>query len=288
MHKNQFLILSSEFIKNLYLEKQCKKEVARLLSLEPDFDWNMITEIDLSCLNIVHISGLRLLRNIRRLRLAQNFIRKIENLSWLSKVEHLDLSYNMIEKIENLEGLTELKFLSLSGNEISVLENLDENQQLQTFFINDNKISDIEQIWYLKRFKDLHVLGVSNNPATNDTMQEVLDQLPHLKYLNSKQILEPGRPSTPYPEDNQSYTDENESEDTDERARLAFLYDIDGKKFVNHLFKNDEHGKLLTGWNYTVRNAFEVYKKDMTKGAKEFFNLSLEKYVKTRAVNLMF
>lgn len=272
MHKNQFLILSSDFIKNIYL-KQCKKEVARLLSLEPDFDWNMITEIDLSYLNIVHISGLRLLRNLSCLRLTQNFIRKIENLGWLSKLEHLDLSYNMIEKIENLEGLKELKFLGLSGNKISVLENLDVNLKLQTFLINDNKITEIGQIWYLKRFKELQVLDVLNNLAINDAMQEVVDQLPQLKYLNTK-LLDQSRTSVPHQEENQSDSDEQEFEDIE----LAFLYtDIDGKRFVNHLFKNDEHGKLLTKWNCTVRNAFEVYKKNMTRGAKDFFNLSLER-----------
>lgn len=278
---DKYPLLTLEYVKYLYLQKQCSKEVARLLSLEPEFNWKMITQIELNALNIIHIVSLRLLSNLKHLSLAQNNIRKIENLNYLTKLEHLDLSYNKITKITNLEKLTAITFLSLAGNNISELNNLDELSQLQTFFICDNMISDINQIIYLQRFKELKFLDVLNNPANiKNSRQQIIDILPNLKYLNSIYVTDLERKFINASDDANSLKNNNSLDISQESVNLkdAFLYDTDGKQFILHMHNEDDDGKILCKWNITVQRSFEKYKKNISKHAINLCNTSLEKY----------
>lgn len=280
MNKKEFLLITSKNIKEKYLQNECSKEVARLLKLEPTFDWDMITVIDLSFLNIIHIVGLRLLKNVKHLTLAQNKIKTIENLDSFTKLEHLDLSYNRILNITNIDHMTKLKCLNLASNKISELKNLEKNTQLNTFFINDNNINDINEIFYLKRFKYLKFLYVSNNPATDDARQEIIDQFPYLNYLDAIKVTDQERKSTNKPEDNRS-SESVKYLDTQPDVTVlaeAFLYVTDGRQFISYLFKQDNDGKILSQWNTTVRSAFITYKKQMNKHAVYVYNMSLEKY----------
>lgn len=274
-NKIDYLILSSEFIKSHYLENQCSNEVSRLLSLEPEFDWSVITELDLTLLNIVHITGLRLVTNLKVLKLTQNHITKIENLDCLTKLEHLDLSCNKITKIENLENLTAITFLSLSSNEISKLENLDANLKLETFFINDNKIIDINEIFYMKDFKYLRSMDVSKNPGTDNCRRIIIDQFPGLTFLNAKKITKLERSIHEALEDDHRSIEDPVTIDTGKK-HLAFLNDTDGEKFMMHLYK-DVDDKILSKWNSDVKKAFTELTREMTRRAMDLLDLSMDK-----------
>lgn len=272
---NEYLVLSSEFIKNFYLKRQCTDEIADLISLEPEFDWEIITELDLSQLNVVHILGLRLVTNLRRLRLAQNHIKRIENIGWLTRLEHLDLAFNRITKIENLETLTALTVLNLGGNRITALENLDGNVLLETFVVSDNRIADVEQFFYMKRFKRLRFMDVMNNPAAADARQRIVDQFPRLLYLDTQRITDAERPKP-----RRAGEVGGDGGHDDERAeiqRLAFLNDADGKRFFDWLFEDDADGRVLAEWNGEVQAAFVTYGKKITEVAMNVCDASLKK-----------
>lgn len=261
--RNKYLVLSTDIIKYLYLKNHCSNEVARLLILEPVFDWDIITELDLCRLNVVHILGLRLVTNLKRLNFAQNFIKKIENIEWLIKLEHLDLSFNRITKIENLETLTHIKYLNLNGNRIVDLENLEENIELQTLSIADNEITDMNQFDYLLRFRHLQFMSVENNPVINDeSRQMIIDLFPDLLYLNNKQIMKFERRKNSEIFLRMSYANVEDYSDED---RQAFLYQTDGKDFFDQLYKNDMDGVVLSKWNFTVEKAFDTYQKEINK-----------------------
>lgn len=273
MYHLKFLILSSDFIKNVYLNKHCTHEVARLLSLEQEFDWNIITELDLSSLNILHIVGLRLVTNLKSLRLAHNQIKKIKNLNWLTKLENLDLSLNRLTEIENLESLKSLKYLNVSGNRISELKNLEENAALETFLVNDNIIADVNQIFYMRRFKFLRFMSVANNAFTVDDdsfRQLIVEHFPNLHFLNNKRITEQDRPL-------QDHHNSANSKASKETARLAFLTDADGERYFEHLFDDDDDGILLSKWNAAVTEAFESYAKKITETSLTMYHTSLKK-----------
>lgn len=276
----ELLVPTPEYIKQLYLKNQ-PVEVLRLLSLEPEFNWDMITELDLGFSNIIQIVGLRVVRNLKKLSMVHNGIRKIENLHWLTKIEYLDLSFNKITKIENLESLTAMKFLSLLHNGISVLENLDKNTLLETFFINDNAIIDVDQIFYMARFERLQNLDVSNNPAAQETRQLIIDRLPKLLYLNGEQITDRERPPSSGSEEQLTDMENAGHSDVDESD---FLTDMDGPRFIDYLYREDQTGKLLRKWNSTVRSAFGVYAKEINEHAMELHHTILNEYEAPRKI----
>lgn len=135
----------------------------------------------------------------------------------------------------------------------------------------------------LDRFKHLQYLDVSKNPATSDDAcrQIIIERMPNLVYLNNRRILDNERPPVDdqVPKDALSMVDTNVSED-EEVLRRAFLYDTDGKNFINHLYRNDGDGLLLSKWNSTVQESFENYVNNMTKNAMILYNTCLKKYGK--------
>jgi len=274
---NQSQVISSELIKKSYLKHECSNEVALILSLEQEFDWLIITKLNLSLLNIVHIVGLRLVTNLECLTLSHNKIKKIENLDCLMKLEELNLSHNRITTIENLDNLTKLIVLNLSGNHISELKNLDNSPQLQAFYISHNEITDINQIFYLKRFKYLQCMELSNNPATDHNRQLIVDQFPKLIYLDNKHITAEER-SLPVETNDEYSLAGSEVLGDSNIIHKAFLNENDGIQFFNYLYHGDVDGELLKKWNSTVKVAFEKYKKQITNSAMELFNTSLQKY----------
>ncbi|KAL4127254.1 hypothetical protein QTP88_011433 [Uroleucon formosanum] len=273
---NHSQVISSELIKKSYLKHECSKEVALILSLEQEFDWLIITKLNLSLLNIVHIVGLRLVTNLECLTLSHNKIKKIENLDCLLKLEELNLSYNRITTIENLDHLTKLNVLSLSGNNISELKNLDNSSQLQAFYISHNKITDINQIFYLKRFKYLQCMELSNNRATDNNRQLIIDNFPKLIYLDNKYITAEERSLPVETNDEYSLTGSEVLGDSN-IVHKAFLNESDGTQFFNYLYSEDVDGELLSKWNSTVKVAFAKYKKQITESAMELFNTSIQK-----------
>lgn len=279
-NKKKYLILSSETVKNEYLKRHCDENVARILLREPEFDWDMITELDLSYLNAKYVIGLNMATNLRSLKLTLNGIRKIENLERLVKLERLDLSYNAIEKIENLDRLTAITYLDLSHNNIAKLENMDENTRLRTFHAANNRITDPDEIMYMKRFKQLRYMDVSNNAGTVGARRMIVDNFPNLLYLDGKEIVDDERGSALVPDDLGSGVEDTAVKVTKDPdvLRLAFLYDTDGKQFMNHLFRGDNDGKMLCKWNINVIQAFDTYKKDLYKCAMSVYNACLKKY----------
>ncbi|XP_025192320.1 dynein regulatory complex subunit 3-like [Melanaphis sacchari] len=269
-------IITPEIIKKSYLKYECSKDVALILSLEQNFNWGIITELNLSLLSIVHIVGLRLVTNLKCLTLSHNKIKKIENLDCLTKLEELNLSYNRITSIENLDNLIKLNVLSLSGNNISELNNLDNNLQLQAFYINNNEITDINQIFYLKRFKYLQCMDLSNNPATNGNRKLIVDQFPNLIYLDNIHITAEERSLVVEINDEYSLAGSEILGDSN-IIHKAFLNETDGIQFFNYLYNEDLDAELLSKWNSTVRRAFATLQKQITDSAMQLYNTSLQK-----------
>lgn len=270
--------ITPTLIKNAYLERHCTKEVTFLLSLEPYFDWKMITELDLSFLKLTYIDNLSLIINVTHLKMNQNNIKRITNLDKLTKIERLDLGFNEITRIENLEHLTELKHLNLPGNQISTLDNLNGNSKLLSLNVAYNKIRDINEISYVKRCKNLRSLNVANNPLGTDYRPIIIDQFPELEFVDWKKVSDAERPkdrllnyvgSLPDPKNVKYFNPK--------RHRDSFLDKTDGEYFVKYLYKEDADGTILSRWDSTVEVAFEEYQEKMTVSALELCDTCLKK-----------
>ena len=103
---------------------------------------------------------------LRKIKLIQEGLSKLENLSHLTNLKELDLSRNQIQKIEGLEDLKNLKVLDLSENNI-------------------NKIEGLE---HLTKLEDLNLKGYSYSSISlsREEAKSYFKDLVNLKKFNSK------------------------------------------------------------------------------------------------------
>ncbi|XP_056641566.1 dynein regulatory complex subunit 3-like [Diorhabda sublineata] len=155
---------------------------------------DQIEEMRFEFMNILKIDHLWVFKSLVKLKLNNNYIEKIENLSMLVHLEELDLSFNKISKIENVESLTKLKKLKLYENLIEKIEGLDNLKHLAVLSLGRNKISDKTEIHYLRQF-NLISLNMAYNPCTEDENFRlyVAVFLPNMDYYEYKKITDTER-----------------------------------------------------------------------------------------------
>merc|ERR1712154_78405 len=159
--------------------------------IEKDIDFSKLSELSLSFRSIYKIDHLRGFESLIQLRLDNNSIECIENLSHLSNLEWLDLSFNRISKIEGLDELKKLTDLCLVNNFIRRIENLQNNVNLQVLSLGNNCIESIdENILPLRQFEHLEALNLRGNPIIDepDFKVSVFAYCANLKYLDYERV----------------------------------------------------------------------------------------------------
>ena len=145
-----------------------------------DCSYNQIVEIDASlvrtpldvCLEVPcgpfpYISSLQhALVNVRRVALAHNLIRKIENLDHCIKLGLLDLGFNKIASVQDIHFvLGGLKVLILCNNQIKTTSSLEKLYSLEKLDLSNNAIDDPEEVKRLSELPLLVYLNTLGNPA---------------------------------------------------------------------------------------------------------------------------
>ena len=156
--------------------------------------------LSLSFKHLLKIENLQLLTSLRRLRLDNNNITKIEGLEPCVHLEWLDLSFNKLTKIENLGHLTKLKDLSLYNNELTSVDGITDGVlptgPLQVLSLGNNLMIRLEEtIIKLRSLKNLEVLNMDGNPLCKPMEGQrcpykvfVHGFLPKLKYLDYEMV----------------------------------------------------------------------------------------------------
>lgn len=135
-----------------------------------DFSFNSIRVIE-------HLDNLR---NLHKLYLVNNKIKKMNGLRGLTKLKMLELGSNRIRVIEGLDDLVELEELWLGKNKIRTLENMDKLVRLRLLSIQSNRITSIGT--GLQYQVNLQEVYISHNGLQN--MDEGLLYLTNLKTLD--------------------------------------------------------------------------------------------------------
>mmetsp|Transcript_54375 Transcript_54375/g.62525 ORF Transcript_54375/g.62525 Transcript_54375/m.62525 type:complete len:214 (+) Transcript_54375:37-678(+) len=116
--------------------------------------------------------GLKELKNLKRLSLGRNAIRKLEQLD-IPQLEELWISYNKIDKLSGLDKLKNLKVLYMSNNQIS---NWTEIERLA------NQCPELQDVLFI------------NNPIFNSAPSEqdyrymMLQRLPKVTKLDGNPV----------------------------------------------------------------------------------------------------
>lgn len=129
--------------------------------------------LGLSSNNIEKIGpGLKDLKNLKRLSLGRNAIRKLEQLD-VPQLEELWISYNKIDKLSGLDKLKNLKTLYMSNNQIS---NWTEIERLA------NQCPELVDVLFIGN-------PIFNNaPSEQDYRYMMLQRLPKLTKLDGNPV----------------------------------------------------------------------------------------------------
>lgn len=116
--------------------------------------------------------GLKELKNLKRLSLGRNAIRKLEQLD-IPQLEELWISYNKIDKLSGLDKLKNLKVLYMSNNQIS---NWTEIERLA------NQCPELVDVLFVNN-------PIFNNaPSEQDYRYMMLQRLPKLTKLDGMPV----------------------------------------------------------------------------------------------------
>lgn len=151
-------------LRDLLVNKPSGDEDAEV---EQPSDWSELNVLDCSYNQIVEIdASLHALVNVRRVALAHNLIRKIENLDHCIKLGLLDLGFNKIASVQDIHFvLGGLKVLILCNNQIKTTSSLDKLYSLEKLDLSNNAIDDPDEIKRLSELPLLVYLNTLGNPA---------------------------------------------------------------------------------------------------------------------------
>lgn len=143
-----------------------------------DLSYNLITRI---CIPRMDIEELYLISNdideicgldlprIRKLDIAVNKIRKIENLSGCRTLEELYLGGNGIRTVEGLGCLSELRVLDLQNNEIESVDCSVLPRKIEILLLGENRnLRTVENIGMLE---SLRILGLERTSVDRNSVE---------------------------------------------------------------------------------------------------------------------
>ncbi|KAL8623453.1 hypothetical protein ACOMHN_061966 [Nucella lapillus] len=279
------------------VEEQGPKEEAGNIAKTEGMDFGDVVSLRLDFKNILKIDGLWEFVNLTKLQLDNNIIENIEGINMLVNLVWLDLSFNNIEVIEGLDSLTKLEDLTLYNNRISRIECMDALVNLQVFSIGNNDLRELENIAYLRRFRKLKTLNLSNNPfcGLDNYKQYVAAFLPHLVFLDYR-LLDDQTKAAAYERhmiqieemlDNEKKAQVREEEAEKHATELelhkkAFVELLDGPHLFDSMYSEDAEGQKLK----EMPGVDEILK--FTAICQQLFEYGLQEHKKREAEVAMF
>lgn len=284
------------------VEEQGPKEEAGKIAKTEGMDFGDVVSLRLDFKNILKIDGLWEFVNLTKLQLDNNIIEKIEGIDMLVNLVWLDLSFNNIEVLEGLDTLTKLEDLTLYNNRISRIENMDMLLNLQVFSIGNNDLKELENITYLRRFRKLKTLNLSNNPFCefDNYKQYVAAFLPHLEFLDYR-LLDDQTKAAAYDRhmiqieemlDNekkvQTRQEEAERQATElELHKKAYVELMNGPHLFESMYSEDAEGQKLKEMP-GVDEILVGFSEKFTAICQQIFEYGLQEHKKRDAEVAMF
>lgn len=143
-----------------------------------DLSYNLITEISMPRMeleelylisnDIASIHGLDLPR-IKKLDMAANDIRRIENLEGCATLEELYLGSNRIGVIEGLEGLGCLAVLDLQNNDIEAVDCSVIPRSVEVLLLGENR--DLKAVRNIELLENLRILGLEKTKVPEGSVE---------------------------------------------------------------------------------------------------------------------
>lgn len=130
------------------------------------------------------MDGLKELKLLSWLGLANNKIKSIQMLNQCVHLEHLDLSGNFVQHLSDLSYLKNLKVLLLHRNNIETLRGCDRffPQTITTLTLNGNDLTDLTEVSFLTGLQVMEQLTIADNPCILQP-EDITKQIDYRPYV---------------------------------------------------------------------------------------------------------
>ncbi|CAG5115260.1 unnamed protein product [Candidula unifasciata] len=290
-------VIDEEMLKEA-VEEQGPKDEAGKIAKQEGIEFEDVLSLRLDFKNILKIDNIWEFTSLTKLQLDNNIIEQIEGLESLVHLVWLDLSFNNIEVIKGLDTLTKLEDLTLYNNRISRIENMDTLVKLQVFSIGNNEIKDVKDILYLRKFRNLRSLTISNNPVYSDASfrQYVVAFLPELEFLDYRLVDQQEKAQAfdrfqnqieeQAEKDHKAGSTETLNKQREEEMQLhrnAYVEYLNTDQLFLDMYADDPEGNKLN----QISGVYEMLIK-LTALCHELFDFGLQEYEKREAEVNMF
>ncbi|TNV71337.1 hypothetical protein FGO68_gene1216 [Halteria grandinella] len=164
-----------------HLGVKCE-ELSRLTKIE--------LRVDTSCHNL-QVTG-EILSSLEYLRMSDSIIMSFRDIGTSFRfVRVLHLARCELKEVQGIQAFINLEELYISHNMIEELFDIGFLENLSVLDIEGNNIKEIQQLYYLKRCKQLQNLNIAHNPVCKDEQYypQIQQNSPNLLVLDDELIL---------------------------------------------------------------------------------------------------
>lgn len=160
LYDDEFVVYNSILVtevKNILINKGIINSMASELTSK-EFDEIKEISLDRKLVNDPTVSvGLKVLKNLSKIRLGFNELADISFVSDLSNLEEIYLNNNLIEDLTPLNQLKKLRVVDLSYNNIENIATFRRHEYITNLYLTGNRITDLSPISTLYGLKKLHI-----------------------------------------------------------------------------------------------------------------------------------
>lgn len=132
------------------------------------FNLQNLIYLDMSSNQLINLNGIQYFSKLKKLKIQQNSISKIDTLDKMNQLNYLNISFNKLRSCDktNIGILPALKIFICDNNYLKNITCFEKYYSLEILSFNSNKITDMGCLENLSRLENLASLSLINNPIT--------------------------------------------------------------------------------------------------------------------------
>lgn len=182
-----------------------------------DFNLQNLIYLDMSSNQLINLNGIQYFSKLKKLKIQQNSISKIDTLDKMNQLNYLNISFNKLRSCDktNIGILPALKIFICDNNYLKNITCFEKYYSLEILSFNNNKITDMGCLENLSRLENLASLSLINNPITKivNYRKIIIYVFQNLKVLDNIEVISEERIINDSDNKNSSYMENYKKED---------------------------------------------------------------------------